>query len=218
MTEKKSKLQYGRGAEIGMTGFRNSNQWLFGTMLVSALISLIASWNLSWDAILLAEDPTQTLNCDLGSSLSCSKVALTWQASLLGFPNSFLGMVAEPVVITIAVAGMANVKFPRWFMFTANLVYLAGLIFAYWLFAQSSFVIGALCPWCLLITLGTTLVFFTLTTYNIRENNLFLPEKIQKPLENFAAMGGMTFIAVLLLVTITAIIVLKYGPYLFNYQ
>ena len=37
--------------------------------------------------------------------------------------------------------------------------------------------IGALCPWCLLVTLSTTLVFTSLTHVNIRDGNLFLPAR-----------------------------------------
>ncbi|MDD9204882.1 vitamin K epoxide reductase family protein, partial [Georgenia sp. 10Sc9-8] len=84
---------------------------------------------------------------DINSAISCGAVAQAWQASLFGFPNAFLGLIAEPVVITIAVASLAVVRFPRWFMAAAQVVYLLGLVLAYWLFAQSYFVIGALCPW-----------------------------------------------------------------------
>lgn len=212
----KRKMIFGRGTEIGMMSWRYSNQWLFGVMLLSAFISLYASWVLSYDAILLAADPNRTLGCDLSSALSCSSVANSWQAELFGFPNSFLGMVCEPVVITISVLGLCNMKFPRWFMFTANVVYFAGLIFAYWLFQQSAFVIGSLCPYCLLITLGTTMVFFTLLTYNVRENNLYLPDGIQRKMEKFAGMGGLTFTAIVFLVVILSIIAIKYGPFLLN--
>jgi hypothetical protein len=36
---------------------RQSNRWIFGTMLLSALLSLTASFVLSVDAIALAADP-----------------------------------------------------------------------------------------------------------------------------------------------------------------
>ena len=166
-------------AAQAMTGFRHSTRWIFGTMLFSATLSLLAAFVLSYDAIKLAEDPLAALSCNVNSVISCGTVGLSWQASLFGFPNAFLGLITEPVVITIAVAGLAGVRFPRWFMFTAQVIYLLGLIFAVWLFSQSMWVIGALCPWCLLITISTSLVFLTLLHYNVRENNLYLPAKAQ---------------------------------------
>jgi uncharacterized membrane protein YjgN (DUF898 family) len=36
----------------------------------------------------------------------------------------------------------------------------------------ASFVIGALCPWCLTITVTTTLVFFSITRVNNLDGNL----------------------------------------------
>jgi len=158
---------------------RHSRRVLFATMLLSACLSLVASLVLSIDAVRLAADPGTVLACDVNATISCGTVAQSWQASVLGFPNAFLGLMAEPVVLTIAVAGMGGVRFPRWFMASAQAVYTVGLVFAYWLFAQSMLVIGALCPWCLLVTVSTTLVFATLVRVNVRDDNLYLPRRVQ---------------------------------------
>ncbi|WP_240777607.1 vitamin K epoxide reductase family protein [Nonomuraea basaltis] len=50
----------------------------------------------------LAADPGADLSCNINSVVSCGAVGSSWQAHLFGFPNAFLGLVAEPVVITIA--------------------------------------------------------------------------------------------------------------------
>jgi lauroyl/myristoyl acyltransferase len=118
---------------------------------------------------------------------------------------------AEPVVITVAIAGLAGVKFPRFFMFAAQIGYTLGFIFAYWLLYTSYFVIGALCPWCLLVTLTTTLVWFAITRYNIRENNLFLPKKTQKALEKFIAKDYDKLVMAIVITVIVAALVLRYG-------
>src|SRR5699024_9788616 len=96
----------------------------------SATLSLIAAFVLSYDAVKLAADPSAALSCNLNAVVNCGSVALSWQASLFGFPNAFLGLITEPVVITIAVAALAGVRFPRWFMFTAQVIYFLGLVFA----------------------------------------------------------------------------------------
>jgi len=88
-------------------------------MLISAVIGLIAALVLSIEALTLAENPFADLNCDINSVLSCGTVGQAWQASLLGFPNAYLGLIAEPVVITLAVAALGGVRFPRWFMISA---------------------------------------------------------------------------------------------------
>ncbi|MGC4154066.1 MAG: vitamin K epoxide reductase family protein [Propionicimonas sp.] len=196
--------------------FRQSNTWIFSYMLMSSLISLIASLVLSIEAIELAGNPNAALSCNINEVISCGKVGITWQANLFGWPNAFLGLIAEPVVITIAVASLGKVKFPRWFMFSAQIVYTIGLIFAYWLFYQSMFHINALCPWCLLVTLSTTLVFTSLTHVNIRDDNLFLPERVTAALQSGLRMGIDLLVITLWLVLLIAGIVLKYGPALWG--
>lgn len=179
-------------------------------MLVSSLIGLVASLVLSIEAITLAEDPTAALSCDISSKISCSVVGLSWQANLLGFPNAFLGLIAEPVVITIAVAALGGVRFPRWFMMSAQGVYFIGFAFAYWLFYEAYFVIGALCPWCLLITLTTTLVFVSMTRVNILDNNFGLGERLHARLSYLLRIGVDIWVTVILIGALAAMVVFKY--------
>ena len=192
--------------------FRQSNGWIFGYMLFSSLISLTASFVLSVDALELARNPGADLACNINSVISCGTVGATWQANLLGFPNAYLGLIAEPVVITIAVASLAKVKFPRGFMLAAQIVYTLGLVFAYWLFYQSMFHINALCPWCLLVTLSTTLVFTSLTHVNIRDGNLYLPQSVSRVARSLIAHDLDLLLVTLWLVGVTAMVVIKYVP------
>ena len=184
---------------------------LFGEMLVFAILSLIAAAVLSIEAITLAKNPDAVLSCSFNTWIDCAKVGSTWQANVLGFPNAFLGLVSEPVVMTIAVASLAGVRFPRWFMFTANACYLLGVIFAYWLLWQSTYVIGALCPWCLLVTVSTTFVFTSMTQWNIRENNLFLPEGLQAKAFAFVDKGWFTVSVIAWFALIIVLELLKWG-------
>ena len=191
---------------------RQANAWIFSTMLLSALLSLTASFVLSVDAVVLAADPDAALACNINAVLSCGTVGTSWQASLFGFPNAFLGLVAEPVVITIAVASLGGVRFPRWFMLSAQVVYTLGLVFAYWLFYEAYAVIGALCPWCLLVTLSTTLVFASLTHVNIRDGNLLLPERASRAARAFVAADLDALVVAVWLVAVVMLIVLTYAP------
>jgi uncharacterized membrane protein len=195
---------------------RHADAWIFGTMLLSSVLSLIASFVLSVDALALAADPTAELSCNINQVISCGTVAASWQSQLLGFPNAFLGLIAEPVVITIAVACLGGVRFPRWFMFAAQVVYAIGLGFAYWLFYQSMFHIGALCPWCLLVTVSTTLVFATLTHVNIRDNNLFLPARSHAALVRGLRANLDLVVVVIWLLILALAVVVKYGDLLFG--
>lgn len=199
-----------------LPGWQHSRGFIFGEMLVFAVLSLIASFVLSIDAIKIAENPDVVLTCSINPILDCVRVGASWQAHVLGFPNAFLGLIAEPVVMTIAVASLAGTRFPRWFMFTANAVYLLGVIFAYWLLYQSTFAIGALCPWCLLVTVSTTFVFMSMTHWNILHDNLYLRPRAQERALAFVAKGYFTSAFVIWLTLVFALELLKWGPRLLS--
>jgi uncharacterized membrane protein len=191
------------------------NRWIFASMLVGALLSLLASFVLSVEAIELARNPNAVLSCSINAVLNCAKVGVHPSAMLFGFPNSFLGMIAEPVVVTVAIAGLAGVKFPRAFMAVAQACYTLGLIFALWLFSQSYFVIQALCPWCLLVTATTTFVWFAITRYNIREDNLYLSRGISQKLKNVIDKDYDKVALFVVVFVLVAAIIVKYGSSLF---
>lgn len=195
---------------------RRSGIGVWVVMLLSSLASLVASFVLAVEAITLAENPSAELGCDINAVLSCGTVGSSWQASVFGFPNAFLGLIAEPVVITIAIAALSGVRFKRWFMLAAQLVYTVGLALAYWLFYQAMFNIGALCPWCLLITVATTLVFFEMTRINIRDNNLYLPQRIQQASSSAVQWNLDVMVVIAWLLTLVLLIVVKYGDALYS--
>jgi uncharacterized membrane protein len=191
------------------------NRWIFASMLVGSLLSLLASFVLSVEAIEIAKNPDAQLSCSVNLVLNCATVAAHPSATFMGFPNSFIGMMAEPIVITVAIAGLAGVKFPRRFMFTAQIFYTAGLLFALGLLYVSMFVIGALCPWCLLVTLTTILVWFAITRYNIREDNLYLSKSLNRRAHAWLDKDYDKFTMAFIIFVIIAGIFLKYGNGLF---
>jgi len=176
-------------------------------MIISGFIGLVTSFVLSIEAWQLAADSSARFGCDISSVLSCSAVAQTWQARILGFPNAFLGIFFEAVVLAVFVALFAGVKFPRWYMLGTNLLYTIALFFAFWLFGQSYFIIQVLCPWCLLITLTTTLVFGGITRINIRDGVIPVPEGLRR----IVAQGLDWALWGLIVFGVLAMVVAKYG-------
>ena len=176
-------------------------------MIISGSIGLFTSFVLSIEAWQLAADSSARFGCNISSVLSCSTVAQTWQARILGFPNAFLGIFFEAVVLAISVGIFAGVKFPRWYMLGTNLLYTIALFFAFWLFGQSYFIIQVLCPWCLLITLTTTLVFGGITRINIRDRVIPAPEGLRR----IVAQGLDWALWGLIVFGVLAMVVAKYG-------
>ena len=191
------------------------DRWIFASMLVGAVLSLIASFVLSVEAVELAKNSSAVLSCNFSAVLNCGTVGLHPSAYMFGFPNSFLGLMAEPVVITVAIAGLSRIKFQRAFMFAAQIGYTLGFIFALTLFYISYHIIGALCPWCLLVTATTTFVWFAITRYNIREHNLYLSARASKFAERFIEKDYDKLVLVGIIVILFVLIIAKYGSHLF---
>lgn len=191
------------------------NRWIFASMLIGAIGSLVAAFVLSIDAIELAKNSHAILSCNVNAVISCGTVNSHPSAFLFGFPNSFLGLVTEPVVITVAIAGLSGVRFPRAFLFMAQIGYTLGLGLALWLFYTSYAVIGALCPWCMLVTVTTLFVWFAMTRYNIREGNLYLSHKVSSVAKKFIAHDYDKLILFSLIALGAILIVTKYGSALF---
>ena len=192
------------------------NRWIFVSMLIGAILSLVAAFVLAVEAVELAKNPNAQLSCSVNVIINCATVGLHPSAALFGFPNSFLGLIAEPIVITVAIAGLAGVKFPRKFMIVAQLCYTLGFVFAYYLLYMSMFVIQALCPWCLLVTLSTTFVFFSMTRYNVREGNLYLSAGLAKQAKAFIKKDYDKLTLGIIVAAVIAGIILKYGGDLFS--
>ena len=176
-------------------------------MIVSGVLGLVASFVLSIEAWQLRGEPNAVFSCDINQVIACGKVARTWQATLLGFPNAFLGIFFETIVLVLSVSILSGVRFPRWLMLGANALYSIGLFFALWLFTQSYFVIHALCPWCLLITFTTTLVWAGLTRINVRDGHLPAGAGMRR----FVAAGYDWYVTGAFCLLLVVMIVLRYG-------
>lgn len=179
------------------------------SLLTGAGVGLLASFILSIETLVLAKTPNTVLGCDLNAVISCSSVAQHWSASLLGFPNSFIGLMALPVMVTIGVALLAGTKFPRWFMFAAQIGVSVGFIFALWMFYMSFVEIGVLCPWCLTLDVGMLLIFGSMTRYNIL-TGVITGKKVKKFVQN-----DYDIVLLMIIITLAVVMILaKFGDQL----
>jgi uncharacterized membrane protein len=192
-----------------------SHYWVFGIMLVAGLAALAAAFTLTIEKFHLYEDPDAILSCSINLVLNCTQVMQTWQASVFGFPNMIIGLMAYAVVVTVAIAGLAKVKFPRWWLITQNIGFGLGLILSYWLFFQSVYDIQVLCPWCLIVTTATTLIFSSMLHFNLRENTFKLSEKTNARVQRFLKGGYHQMIVLSWLALMVVLVFLKFGEGLF---
>ncbi len=188
---------------------------VFSLMLVFGLTGLAASFVLAVEEFILIQDPEAVLSCSLNSILNCASVMKTWQASVFGFPNMFIGLMGFSVVVTVAVAGLSGMKFPKAFMRAAHVSYLIGTLFAYWLFFNSLYAIQVLCPWCLIVTFSCTMLLSAMTSYAVRHNIYSLKKATLGSIESFIDKGYYLVSVISWVALMVALVFLKFGLDLF---
>jgi uncharacterized membrane protein len=187
----------------------------FGVMLAAGIAALAAAFVLTLEKFHLYENPDAVLSCSFNLVLNCGQVMETWQASVFGFPNMLIGLIAFPVVITVALAALAGVKFPRWWLVLANVGFFLGMVFAYWLFFSSVYVIQVLCPWCLIVTTATTLIFSSMLHYNLKENIFGFKKKLNDRIQRFLKGGFHQMIVLAWIALMVVLVFLQFGEALF---
>jgi uncharacterized membrane protein len=124
-------------------------------VLVAGVIGLAASATLTVEKIDILLNPAYVPSCNINPVLSCGSVMMTPQASLLGFPNPLLGLVAFTVVVVTGLLAVTKVVLPQWYWAGLTVGLLIGAAFVHWLIFESLYSIGALCPYCMVVWAAT---------------------------------------------------------------
>ncbi|MWB97798.1 vitamin K epoxide reductase family protein [Agromyces seonyuensis] len=136
-------------------------------LVIAGLIGLLAAFELTVEKINTLAEPDYNAACNVGILVSCSTNLGSWQGSVFGFPNPLIGLMAWPCVVVVGVSLLAGARFPRWFHAVFNLGVAGALAFVIWLIGQSIYVLGVLCPWCMLTWSVTIPLFVAVTAGNL---------------------------------------------------
>jgi len=154
----------------------NINKVLPYIYAVGGAIALYLSFVISIEKFYLASEVGYIPPCSFNPLISCITIMKTWQASVFGFPNPFIGIAGFAIVLTIGMAMLSGASFGRRFWQGAQVGVTFAIGFIFWLFFQSVFRIGALCPFCMVVWAATIPIFWYTTVYNLEEGNLSLPK------------------------------------------
>ncbi len=189
----------------------------FWVVLAFSVTALIAALVLSVEKIHLLNNPDAVLSCSFNVVLNCSTVMQTWQASaFFGIPNMYIGLMAFPVLITVAVAFLwGGARFNKGFLRLMNIGVLLGTIFAYWLFFSSVYVIQVLCPWCLVVTVSCTMILAATVHLGLRENIWNFKKAASDRIQKFLKSGYHQLVVASWLLIMFALVYLKFGAELF---
>lgn len=138
-------------------------------LIVAGILGWIAAFALTVDKFTLLEDPDAALNCNFSLLVQCGKNLNSWQGEVFGFPNPLLGLGGFVAPIAVGVALLAGARFARWFWIAFNVGIVGALAFVVWLISQSIYVLGTLCPWCMLVWSVTIPLFWVVTLRNAAE-------------------------------------------------
>lgn len=129
--------------------------------IVAGSIGWFASVALLVERVQSLKNPSKALSCDISPFVSCGPLFDRWQASLLGFPNAILGVAGFVIPIVIGVGIFAGANFRAWFWRCVVAGMAVAWFFVTWLFTQSVYDIGVLCPYCLVVWLSTIPLWWT---------------------------------------------------------
>jgi uncharacterized membrane protein len=170
-------------------------------VLIAGVIGLIASITLTVEKIKILLNSSYVPSCNINPIVSCGSVMTTPQASVLGFPNSLIGIAAFTVVAVTGVLAMAKVPLPQWYWIGIAGGTLAGAAFVHWLIFQSLYRIGALCPYCMVVWVATISLLVVVTPIAFRSAGESHGSAVTRELYRWRwSIAALWFTAVFLLI------------------
>jgi len=136
-------------------------------LIIGGAIGLYSAFELTLAKFEVLENPAAKLGCNFSLIVQCGTNLQSWQGSVFGFANPIIGLVGFTAVVVVGAGILAGARFAAWFWLLFN----AGVLFAFgfiiWLITQSIFVLGTLCPWCMVVWAVTIPLFWGVTLYNL---------------------------------------------------
>jgi uncharacterized membrane protein len=163
-------------------------------LIIAGVVGWWAAFSLTMERLQLLMDPDAILGCDISPLVQCGKNLESWQGSVFGFPNPILGLAGWVAPIVVGMAILAGARFARWFWWLFELGVTFAFVFVIWLIGQSIFVLGTLCPWCMVTWVVTIPTFYAMTLHLLRTGILPAPRSIRSGADKL--MGWVPLLAV----------------------
>ena len=141
-------------------------------LLVAGVVAAFTAVVLLVEKLALLADPNYVPSCSIDPVLSCGTIMRTAQAEAFGFPNPVIGIATFPVVAVLGALVLARVPLPRWTWLGLQFGATVGLGFVLWLMLESLLVIGALCPWCMVVWASMIAIWWYTTVASMAAGHL----------------------------------------------
>lgn len=141
--------------------------WLY---LVGGLVGLLCAVVLLIEKTELLKNPDYVPSCSINPILSCGSVMVTPQADALGIPNPLIGVAGFAALAMLGAVLVSAATLRAWLWVATQAAVSLAVVFIHWLIFQSLYVIGALCPYCMVVWVVTIAVFWHTTVHNLRRH------------------------------------------------
>ena len=178
-------------------------------MLAGGVTGVVASFLQTLEKLVLIENKDAILQCNFNSIFNCSTVLNAWQSSLFGFPNSIMCMALFVIFSSVAMVGAFGGLVSRGVRLGVHGLTLFTLCFALWFLWQSTYVIGALCIFCIFCFGGLLVLNWGWLRQN--SNDLPIGEQGRNVVKRWIASGIDTFIWASVAVVVVAAMVIRFS-------
>ncbi|QTV80751.1 vitamin K epoxide reductase family protein [Microbacterium sp. NIBRBAC000506063] len=148
-------------------------------LIFAGVIGWWAAFRLTLEKFEVLQNPDAELGCDFSVLVQCKANLEAWQGSVFGFPNPLIGLAGWIAPLIVGGALLAGARFARWFWALFGVGMLGAFAFVCWLIGQSIFVIGTLCPWCMVTWAVTIPTFIATVIHLFRNGTLSSSTKVQ---------------------------------------
>ena len=143
-------------------------------------IGVYASFQLLTEYVKTLASPEYVPNCAISILVTCGPNMDSWQGSLFGFSNTIVGVGAFVAPIAVGVALLAGARFDAWMWWMYLTGLFGGFVFICWLAYQSIFVLGTLCPWCMVVWVAMVPLWWVTFLRAPSVGDVRVPEGLQR--------------------------------------
>lgn len=184
-------------------------QTLYKIMVAGGVLGMTAAFLQTLEKLVLLQNANAALPCNFNSIFNCSAVLSAWQSSLFGFPNSIMCMTLFTIFTATAFVGAMGGTLTRGTRLIMQGLSLATLAFALWFLWTSTYVIGALCVFCLFCFAGLLAVNWGWLRLNVAD--LPIGRRGQAVVQGLINKGFDTLLWAALAATVAVLMALRFS-------
>lgn len=140
-------------------------------LLIGAIAGLLAAFMQAIERFAMLENKDTILACNINSIFNCSAVLTAPQSSLFGFPNSFICMTVFTLLAGVGLIGLTKSRLTRGTLYGFQGLAFFMLVFALWFLFTSTYIIGAICLFCLICFVGLLMINGSLWRLNFSDSS-----------------------------------------------